>query len=110
MIFGTKTPIYLSVDGRFIKGRSGIQWFFREMAKSGAGQPQQRASVEQIRFITSDLATVDGSWTVTGARGSDGKELLHSTAGGLRTPKDSSILADQAGSISQHLPDSGGPP
>jgi len=31
------------------------------MAKSSAGQPQQAVSVEQIRFITSDLATVDGS-------------------------------------------------
>lgn len=31
--------------------------------------------MEQIRFITPDLATVDGSWTVTGARGPEGKEL-----------------------------------
>jgi hypothetical protein len=52
-----------------------LQTFFREMAKSGAGQPQQVASVEQIRFITSDLATVDGAWTVSGARGADGKDL-----------------------------------
>ena len=65
---------YVGVDGRLIKGRARIQAFFREMAKSRAGQPQQTASVEQIRFITSDLATVDGSWTVTGARGPDGKE------------------------------------
>ncbi len=66
---------YVSVDGRLINGRPQIQAFYREMAKSSAGQPQQAVSVEQIRFITSDLATVDGSWTVTGARAADGKEL-----------------------------------
>jgi len=43
------------------------------MAKSGAGQ--QIVSIEQIRFITPELATVDDSWTVTGARSADGKEL-----------------------------------
>jgi len=43
------------------------------MAKSSKGQ--QVASVEQIRFLTPAVATVDGSWTVTGARGADGKEL-----------------------------------
>ena len=51
----------MSVDGRLIKGRPQIQSFYREMAASSAGQPQQAVSVEQIRFITSDLATVDGS-------------------------------------------------
>jgi uncharacterized protein (TIGR02246 family) len=67
---------YVSVDGRLIKGRLQIQAFYRDMVKSSAGQPpQQTVSVEQIRFITSELATVDGSWMVTGARDADGKEL-----------------------------------
>ena len=44
------------------------------MAKSGS-TGQQTSSVEQVRFITPELATVDGSWIVTGARGADGKEL-----------------------------------
>jgi uncharacterized protein (TIGR02246 family) len=66
---------YVSVGGRLIKGRGQIQAFYREMANPSAEQPQQAVSIEQIRFITSDLATVDGSWTVTGARGADGKEL-----------------------------------
>jgi hypothetical protein len=43
------------------------------MGKSGAGQ--QTATIEQIRFITPELATVDGSWIVTGARDATGKEL-----------------------------------
>lgn len=66
---------YVSVDGRLIKGRLQIQAFYREMANASAGQTQQTVLIEQIRFIASDLATVDGSWTVTGARSADGKEL-----------------------------------
>lgn len=63
---------YVGVDGRLTKGRAQIQSLFREMAK-GAGR--QTATIEQIRFITPELATVDGSWTVTGARDASGKEL-----------------------------------
>ena len=73
--FWDENADYVSVDGRLIKGRAEIQAFFREMAKSGTGRPQQIVSIDQIRFITSDLATVDGSWTVTGARDAEGKEL-----------------------------------
>jgi uncharacterized protein (TIGR02246 family) len=64
---------YVGVDGKLTKGRMQIQALFREMAKSGAGQ--QTVTVEQIRFITPELATVDGSWTVAGARDGEGKEL-----------------------------------
>ncbi len=66
---------YVSVDGQLLKGRAQIQEFFRQMAGQGASQPQQRAKVEQIRFITPELATVDGAWTVTGARDANGNEL-----------------------------------
>jgi uncharacterized protein (TIGR02246 family) len=64
---------YVGVDGKLTKGRTQIQSLFRQMGKSGAGQ--QTATIEQIRFITPELATVDGSWTVTGARDAAGKEL-----------------------------------
>ena len=63
---------YVGVDGKLIKGRAQIQALFSNLAKSGG---QQSASIEQIRFITPELATVDGSWTVTHAQGTDGKEL-----------------------------------
>ena len=71
--FWDKDADYVGVDGRLTKGRSQIQSLFREMAKGGAGQ--QTATIEQIRFITPELATVDGSWTVAGARDARGKEL-----------------------------------
>jgi uncharacterized protein (TIGR02246 family) len=64
---------YVGVDGRLTKGRSQIQNLFREVGKRGAGQ--QTATIDQIRFVTPDLATVDGSWTVTGARDPSDKEL-----------------------------------
>jgi uncharacterized protein (TIGR02246 family) len=71
--FWDENADYVGVDGTFIKGRARMQAFFRKMAESSTGQ--QVASVEQIRFITPELATVDGSWTVTGAKGADGMEL-----------------------------------
>jgi uncharacterized protein (TIGR02246 family) len=64
---------YVGVDGTLIKGRDRMQSFFRKMAEASTGH--QVASIEQIRFITPELAIVDGSWTVTGAKGADGKEL-----------------------------------
>jgi uncharacterized protein (TIGR02246 family) len=71
--FWDENADYVGVDGTLIKGRAEMQTFFRKMAASGAGQ--QVVSIEQVRFITPELAMVDGSWTVTGARGADGKEL-----------------------------------
>ena len=63
---------YVGIDGTLIKGRTQIQALFREVAgKTG----QQTAMIEQIRFITPDIATVDGAWTVTGARDATGQEL-----------------------------------
>jgi uncharacterized protein (TIGR02246 family) len=71
--FWDENADYIGVDGRLVKGRARMQAFFQKMAESSKGQ--QIASVEQIRFITPEVATVDGWWTVTGARGPDGKEL-----------------------------------
>ena len=71
--FWDENADYVGVDGAMIRGRAQMEAFFRKMAESSKGQ--QVASVEQIRFITPEVATVDGSWTVTGARGADGKEL-----------------------------------
>ena len=63
---------YVGVDGKLIKGRTQIQALFREAAgKTG----QQTATIEQIRFITPEIATVDGTWTVSGARDATGQEL-----------------------------------
>lgn len=64
---------YVGVDGTLTRGRERIQALFSAMVKSGAGQ--ERATIDQIRFITPDVATVDGSWIVAGARDANGKVL-----------------------------------
>jgi uncharacterized protein (TIGR02246 family) len=71
--FWDENADYVGVDGTVTKGRAQIQALFSGMAKSSLGQ--QTVSIDQIRFITSELAPVDGSWTVTGARGADDKKL-----------------------------------
>src|SRR6516162_6680291 len=43
--------------------------------------------VVQSRFVTPELATVDGSWIFTGARDTAGKELLAIKAGDLNSSK-----------------------
>lgn len=67
---------YVSVDGRLIKGRAAMEEFLVPMIKAGAGKITQHAIIERVRFLTPDLAIVDGSWTITGARDAAGKELL----------------------------------
>ena len=73
--FWAQDADYVSVDGRLVTGRDQIRALFRELTKSGAGQVQQTSSIERIRFLTPELAVVDGLWTVTGARDAAGKEL-----------------------------------
>ena len=70
--FWVEDADYVGVNGTLTKGRANIQALF-DVARSSVGQ--QKASIDQIRFITPELATVDGSWTVTGARDTHGKEL-----------------------------------
>jgi uncharacterized protein (TIGR02246 family) len=71
--FWDETADYVGVNGRLVKGRVAIQALFRQMANGSGGQ--QTVTVEQVRFITPELATVDGAWTVTGARDANGKEM-----------------------------------
>lgn len=66
---------YVGVDGTMIRGRAEIHAFFQRLAPSSGVRPQQTASIERIRFMTPDVAIVDGSWTVDGARDSAGNEL-----------------------------------
>lgn len=64
---------YVGVDGRLTKARPQIRAIFSQAGARRAGQ--QLATIEQIRFITPKLATVDGTWTVTGARDANGQEI-----------------------------------
>jgi len=57
--FWDENANYVGVDGTLIKGRAQMHAFFRKMAESSKGQ--QVEYVEQIRFITPQIATVDGA-------------------------------------------------
>jgi uncharacterized protein (TIGR02246 family) len=74
---------YVGVDGTMITGRAQIRAFFQRLASSSGAGPQQTASIERIRFILPDVAIVDGSWTITGARDSAGHELAPIKGRGL---------------------------
>ena len=47
--------------------------FFARIVEKGHGT--QKVTIEQIRFLAPGFVVVDGSWTVTGARDAEGKEL-----------------------------------
>lgn len=64
---------YVGLDGRFIHGRRAMREFFAQLLKTGAGT--EAGTIEQVRFLASDLAVVDGSWTITGANDANGKAL-----------------------------------
>jgi ketosteroid isomerase-like protein len=54
----------VGIGGQFIRGRKAIEDFFTRLLKAGSGM--ETATIEQIRFLSPDLAIVDGSWTITG--------------------------------------------
>ena len=71
--FWDENADYVGLDGRFIHGRQAMRDFFAQLLKEGAGT--ETATIEQVRFLASDLAIVDGSWIITGAKSADGKPL-----------------------------------
>ena len=66
---------YVGVDGRLLTGRKAMEDALGPMIKAGAGKVTQNATIERVRFVTPDLAIVDGSWTITGAVDAAGKQL-----------------------------------
>jgi uncharacterized protein (TIGR02246 family) len=64
---------YVSIEGQLVRGRQAIEEPSPALLKVGSGS--ETATIEQIRFLRRDFAVVDGSWTITGARDTDGREL-----------------------------------
>lgn len=71
--FWDENADYVGIDGQFIHGREAMRDFFAQLLKAGGGT--EAATIEQVRFLASDLAIVDGSWTITGAKDANGKPL-----------------------------------
>jgi len=65
---------YVGIDGQFLHGRQAMEEFFAKLLKAGFGT--ESGTIEQVRFLDSDLAIGDGSWTITGAKDVNGNLLL----------------------------------
>src|SRR5262245_33630205 len=74
---------YVGVDGRQIAGRVQMKAFFSEILRMSAGGIQQVGTIESIRFLTPEIAIVDGSWTISGASDEAGTELAPLCGRGL---------------------------
>ena len=81
--FWDENADYVGVDGRYIAGRAQMKAFFSEILRMSAGGMQQVGTIESIRFLTPELAIVDGSWTISGARDEAGTELAPLSGRGL---------------------------
>jgi uncharacterized protein (TIGR02246 family) len=73
--FWDENADYIGVDGRRITGRAQIKAFFSELLRLSAGEMEQLATIESIRFLTPEFAIVDGSWTISGASDEAGTEF-----------------------------------
>jgi len=51
-------------DGSLIKGRSQIENFYSGVFAGGYGASTAIATIDQLRFLSADLALVDGQFTV----------------------------------------------
>jgi len=81
--FWDENADYVSVDGRLIVGRARMKEYFSEILRLSAGGMQQVSTIDSIRFLTPELAIVDGSWTISGARDESGIELAPLKGRGL---------------------------
>ena len=51
---------YVGINGQFLQGRQAIEGFFSQTLKAGS-LGTETATIEKIRFLSTILATVDGS-------------------------------------------------
>jgi uncharacterized protein (TIGR02246 family) len=72
--FWDENADYVGVDGKVITGRANIHAFFSDLLRLSPEGMQQEVKTIDIRFLTSELAIVDGSWTISGARDEAGKD------------------------------------
>lgn len=65
---------FVNPAGMMLKGREQIEAFYAQAFKMGYGGSTVDTTIEQLRFLTPDLALVDGEFTIKGASTSDHKE------------------------------------
>jgi uncharacterized protein (TIGR02246 family) len=73
--FWDENADYVGVDGKVITGRANIHAFFSDILRLSPGGMQQQVITLDIRFLTPELAIVDGSWIISGARDEAGNDF-----------------------------------
>jgi len=66
---------FINPDGLVLKGRREIEGFYSQAFSMGYAGSKAAATVDQIRWLKPDLALVDGAFEITGATGSDHRQL-----------------------------------
>ena len=65
---------FVNPAGMMLKGREQIEAFYAQAFKLGYEGSTVDTTIDQLRFLTPDIALVDGEFTITGASTSDHKE------------------------------------
>jgi uncharacterized protein (TIGR02246 family) len=62
-------------DGSLIRGRNRIENFYAEVFAGGYSASTAIASIDQLRFLSADLALVDGQFTIRRVLAANNQEL-----------------------------------
>lgn len=65
---------FINPAGMMLKGREQIEAFYSQAFKMGYAGSTVDTTIDQLRFLTPDLALVDGEFTINGASMGDHKE------------------------------------
>lgn len=66
---------HVEPDGRAVKGRVAIEKGLRQRFATDLKGTRSQQTIKDIRFVTHDVAVVDASYEVTGARDAQGQSL-----------------------------------
>jgi uncharacterized protein (TIGR02246 family) len=66
---------HLEPDGNHVDGRDAVELLFQRQHESVFAHSRLMLNIQDVWFITQDVALVDGGYALSGARMPDGKEL-----------------------------------
>ena len=64
---------FQSPYGSLAKGRAEVEKFYSSALSAGYCQSKATGTIDNIRFVRNDVAVVDGTWGIQGARDQNGK-------------------------------------
>jgi uncharacterized protein (TIGR02246 family) len=82
---------HVEPDGTIAKGREGVEALLAKQHASVFKTSQLELTIEDVWFITADVALIDGTYTLAGARLPDGTDL------GTRTGRITAVFLKERG-------------